>query len=222
MARETFHRALENVVNELVLITNTVRVALSDATEALLEADLTRAERVISDDAIVDAMAEATENQCYDLLARQSPVAGELRTIIAAIRMVSELSRMGDLSAHIAKIARMRYPDVACPTILRDSFTTMGRVADDMIAVAARTLDTRDAEEAQRLAESDQQMDRLRRDQFRVLLGDDWSEGVEKAIDAALLGRYYERIADHAVSMGGRIIYVVTGELPEGSQWSKG
>ena len=77
----------------------------------------------------------------------------------------------------------------------------------------------RNLEEARELAEQDEEMDSLRSDQFRVILGDDWQFGVEMAVDVALLGRYFERIADHAVAMGRRIIYIITGDLPEGENW---
>ena len=126
---------------------------------------------------------------------------------------------MGDLAAHVAKIARLRYPEKAVPADLEDNFKRMAEVADHMIASAGRTLDERDVDEARKLAENDEEMDDLRRQQFTLLLSDDWNHGVEKAVDAALLGRYYERIADHAVAVGRRIIYVITGESPEGENW---
>lgn len=217
--RETYHEELDQVVNDLVAMTASVRVAVADATRSLLGADLRIAERVIADDSRLDTMQAELEERCFTLLARQAPVAGELRTLVAALRMVFELARMGDLAAHVAKIARLRYPEHAVPDTLVESFSRMARVADEMIATAGRTLSERNVDEATALAESDEEMDELRRDQFRVLLSDDWAHGVEKAVDAALLGRYYERIADHAVAMGRRIIYVITGEAPEGEQW---
>ncbi|HIW29140.1 MAG TPA: phosphate signaling complex protein PhoU [Candidatus Luteococcus avicola] len=217
--RETYHEELDQVVNDLVTMTASVRVAVADATRALLEADLRVAERVIADDSRLDAMHAELEERCFTLLARQAPVAGELRTIVAALRMVFELARMGDLAAHVAKIARLRYPEHAVPDTLVTSFSRMARLADEMIASAGRTLHERNVDEATALAEDDEEMDELRRDQFRVLLSDEWAHGVEKAVDAALLGRYYERIADHAVAMGRRIIYVITGEAPQGEQW---
>ncbi|MEL4505408.1 phosphate signaling complex protein PhoU [Luteococcus sp. H138] len=217
--RETYHEELNDVVNQLVSMSSNVRTAVHDATKALLQADLRTAERVIADDSRLDAMHEQIERQCFQLLARQAPVAGELRTIVAALRMVFELARMGDLAAHVAKIARLRYPEHAVPEDLVANFTRMSELADAMIAAAGRTLDDRDVEEAAKLAEHDEEMDALRAEQFKVLLADDWGHGVEKAVDAALLGRYYERIADHAVAMGRRIIYVITGEAPEGENW---
>jgi phosphate transport system protein len=82
-------------------------------------------------------------------------------------------------------------------------------------------LNDRNIQSAQELHARDEEMDELRRTQFRVMLSDDWAYGVEAAVDVALLGRYYERIADHAASMGRRIIYVVTGQLPDDEIWSQ-
>lgn len=217
--RETYHEELDDVTNKLVSMSSNVRTAVQDATEALLKADLRLAERVIADDARLDAMHEEIEEQCFQLLARQAPVAGELRTVVSALRMVFELARMGDLAAHVAKIARMRYPEKAVPQALEANFARMSEVADHMVGEAGRTLAERDVVEATKLAENDEEMDELRREQFKVLLADDWQYGVEAAVDAALLGRYYERIADHAVAVGRRIIYVITGDVPEGEDW---
>jgi phosphate transport system protein len=126
---------------------------------------------------------------------------------------------MGDLAAHVAKIARLRYPESAVPSSLRPNFVRMADVAEKMVVTAGQTLNDRNIQTAQELRDRDEEMDELRRSQFRVLLSDDWSHGVEAAVDVALLGRYYERIADHAASMGRRIIYVVTGSFPEAEVW---
>jgi phosphate transport system protein len=142
-------------------------------------------------------------------------VAGELRTLVATLRMVNELERMGDLAVHVAKIARMRYPDSAVPERLRPNFVRMGDVAEKMVVSAGHTLNDRNIELARELRLRDEEMDDLRKSQFRVLLSDDWEYGVEAAVDVALLGRYYERIADHASSMARRVIYIVTGRYPE-------
>lgn len=217
--RDSYHEALDAVVNDLVEMTGLVQVALREATSALLNADLGKAEDVISADTRIDALHDELETRCFSLLARQAPVAGELRTVVAAMRMVADLARMGDLSAHIAKIARLRYPDHAVPDGLVPNFTLMARVAEDMVATAARSLGERNAHDAGKLADSDEEMDELRKSQFRVLLSKDWPYSVEAAVDVALLGRYYERIADHAVLMASRVIYVVTGLLPEGENW---
>ncbi len=217
--RDSYHEALDSVVDDLVDMTGLVQTALREATSALLDADLAAAEEVISADARIDALHDELEVRCFSLLARQAPVAGELRTVVAAMRMVADLARMGDLSAHIAKIARLRYPEHAVPEGLVPNFTLMARVAEEMVATAARSLSERNAHDAGKLAESDEEMDELRKSQFRVLLSKEWPYSVEAAVDVALLGRYYERIADHAVLMASRVIYVVTGLLPEGENW---
>ncbi len=217
--RENYHGQLDAIVVSLVGLTETVGDAVNRATKALLEADLTLAERVISDDAVVDAAHDDIEQRAFGLLARQSPVAGELRTIVAALRMTNALGRMGDLAAHIAKVARLRYPESAVPEALRSNFVQMAKLAESMVRTAAASLRDRNISNAARMAEEDEEMDELRASQFRVLLGADWNEGVEKAVDAALLGRYYERIADHAVNIGSRVIYLTTGAAPEGENW---
>ncbi|WP_028709634.1 phosphate signaling complex protein PhoU [Propionicicella superfundia] len=218
--RETYHDELNTVVNDLVAMSERVRGALMAATQALLSADLTVAEQCISDDDEVDAMADDLETRCFSLLARQAPVAGELRIVVAAIRMVGDLSRMGDLAAHIAKIARMRYPEHAVPESLTQNFRRMATVAEEMVTTAGRTLSERDVRDAESLADSDEEMDELRRLHFRVMLDGEWPHSIEAAVDVALLGRYYERIADHAVLMARRVIYIVTGTQPEGEHWT--
>lgn len=218
--RHSYHEELNGVVNDLVAMSELVRTAVAAATQSLLTADLVVAEKCISDDSEIDALSDDLEMRCFSLLARQAPVAGELRIVVAAIRMVSDLSRMGDLAAHIAKIARMRYPDHAVPESLNSNFRRMATVAEDMVTAAGRTLSERDVRDAESLADSDEEMDELRRVHFRVMLDGEWPYSVEAAVDVALLGRYYERIADHAVLMARRVIYIVTGTQPEGENWT--
>ncbi|HOC13339.1 MAG TPA: phosphate signaling complex protein PhoU [Propionicimonas sp.] len=217
--RDNYHESLESVVTDLVSMSESVQVAVREATVALLEADLATAERVISADAQIDTLHDELEARCFTLLARQAPVAGELRTVVAAMRMVADLARMGDLAAHVAKIARLRYPEHAIPEGLVANFTLMARVAEEMVQTAGRSLRERNAHDAGKLAESDEEMDELRKSQFRVMLDKEWPYTVEAAVDVALLGRYYERIADHAAIMASRVIYVVTGLFPEGENW---
>jgi len=218
--RESYHEDLNGVVEDLVSMTERVQTAVRLSTKALLDADLATAEQVISDDALLDAQHDDLESRCFVLLARQAPVAGELRTIVAAMRMVADLARMGDLASHVAKIARLRYPTKAVPEGLLPNFELMARVAEDMVATAGRALNDRNAHDAAKLADSDEEMDELRKSQFRILLGTEWPYTVEAAVDVALLGRYYERIADHAVIMAGRVIYFVTGTHPAGENWT--
>ncbi|EPH06757.1 phosphate transport system regulatory protein PhoU [Propionibacterium sp. oral taxon 192 str. F0372] len=217
--REFYRNDLESVVNELASMSDSIQIAVRDATRALLNANLQVAERVIGGDLRIDAAHDALEQKAFTILARQAPVAGDLRTLVAVIQMNAALGRMGDLAAHIAKIARMRYPERAVPETLVGNFERMSTVAQDMIGNVGRVLAERNLEEARTLAAQDEEMDNLRTRQFQVILGDDWEFGVEAAVDVALLGRYFERIADHAVAMGRRVIYIITGEFPEGEDW---
>lgn len=214
--RDQYYEQLDSIVDDLVALTNSVRRAVSGATAALLNADGQAAETVIANDKDIDEATELIEERALLLLATQQPVATDLRQLVATLRMVADLDRMGDLSVHIAKVARMRVPDSAVPEPLRPTIVQMAAVADQMIDAASRIVANRDVIAAQRLEEEDDEMDQLRRSMFRTLLSDDWGHGVEPAIDVALLGRYYERIADHAVSMARRVVYLVTGELKPG------
>ncbi|UDY24178.1 phosphate signaling complex protein PhoU [Nocardioides sp. Kera G14] len=212
--REAFHDELEAVFSDLADICDQVEVAVGFATQSLLGADENLAQQVITGDAAIDHAREAVEERCFELLAQQSPVAGDLRVIVAALRMVSDLERMGDLSVHVAKIARLRVPNVAVPEGPHATISKMAEVAEAMVHRTAEIIRSRDVSDAGSLAVDDEEMDRLRRNTFADMLGDDWSHGVEAAVDVALLGRYYERIADHAVSVANRIVFVVTGQNP--------
>ena len=185
---------------------------MSPATQALLTADAEIAEKVISDDAAIDAARERVEERSFELLALQQPVASDLRMLVAALRMVADLERMGDLSVHVAKVARLRVPQVAVPAEIVPTIERMATVAEKMVGTVAGIIAERDVEGARQLEEDDEEMDQLRRSSFRLMLDDSWPHGVEPAVDIALLGRYYERIADHAVSLARRVVYLVTGE----------
>lgn len=217
--RTSYHEELDGLLKSLLHMAELVETALEESTAALFEADINRAEAVISNDAELDQLHEKLEYECLSLLALQAPVAGELRTVVSAIRMVFELARMGDLAAHIAKIARLRYPNKAVPASLEPNFRSMSEIALKMIDVAREALANRDVQEAYGLAEIDTKMDDLRREHFNVLLDENWNDGIAAAVDVALVGRYYERFADHAVAVGRRTIYLITGEVPEGEDW---
>ncbi len=212
--REAFHDQLDSIFNDLVAIAKDVQVAVARATESLLEGDAEIAESVISADAQIDHARERIEEHAFSLLSLQQPVAGDLRTIVAALRMVADLERMGDLAVHVAKIARLRVPSTAVPKDAEPTIRRMAMVAELMVGKAAEVIGDRDIKAAAELSEIDEEMDQLRRSSFRELLGSDWQHGIEPAVDIALLGRYYERIADHAVSVANRVVYVVTGEIP--------
>ena len=212
--RNAYFDQLDSIVDELVDMTQVVQVAVARATQAQLTADAEIAERVISDDAAIDAARERVEARSFELLALQQPVASDLRMLVAALRMVADLERMGDLSVHVAKVARLRVPQVAVPAEIVPTIERMATVAEKMVGTVAGIIAERDVEGARQLEEDDEEMDQLRRSSFRLMLADSWPHGVEPAVDIALLGRYYERIADHAVSVGNRVVFVVTGENP--------
>jgi len=212
--RDNFHQQLEHISEELTAMARLVELAVTRSTESLLTANLTLAEQVISGDASIDALQKLVEDEAFEQLARQQPVASDLRALVATLRMVAELERMGDLAEHVAKIARMRYPEIAVPRELHDDFRRMGKLAATMVQMSGLNVIERDVDAARALMDLDDGMDRLRAGLFRVLVAPEWAHGVEPAVDVALLGRYYERIADHCVSLARRVIYLVTGEYP--------
>ena len=189
-----------------------VRSAMSEATKALLTPDLALAEKVIEEDSIIDSIQHDLDARTINLIARQQPVASDLRTLVASLRMSADLERMGDLAHHIAKQARMRYPNVAVPAELIPIISEMDKVASRLIDKLSAVMEHRDTVRALEIESDDDEMDRLHRKLIGVLLADDWSYGVEAAIDMTLLGRYYERCADHAVSIARRVYFLVTGE----------
>ncbi|GAA0390980.1 phosphate signaling complex protein PhoU [Microbispora corallina] len=213
--RDAYHEELEALTERLVEMTRLVRSAMSRGTTALLDADLQLAESVISQDAEVDRIYAELESSIYELMATQQPVAVDLRTVITALRMAADLERMGDLAEHIAKIARMRHPESAIPAELRDTIVEMGAIAENLITKTGSCIASRDTELARELEKDDDDMDRLHRRLFRVLLSKEWSHGIEAAIDVTLAGRYYERYADHAVRVARDVVYLVTGNRPE-------
>lgn len=212
--RQHYHDQLDEVSRYLVEMSKLVEAAMERSTRALLSADLALAESVISDDEAINALGQKVEDECVSIIALQGPVASELRAIIGALRMCATLERMGDLAAHIAKQARLRHPNLSIPTELRATFSMMGAIATAVVQKVAGVLETRNLELAAGVAAADDEMDRLHRELFTTVLSPSWGHGVEAAVDVTLLSRYYERFADHGVSIARRIAYIVTGELP--------
>lgn len=210
--RDAFHDDLDSIRQMLVEMGVMVGRSMTLATKALLEADLPLAEQVISEDAHIDNVQHELDAKTLTVLARQQPVAGDLRTLVTSLRMSADLERMGDLTNHIAKVARMRYPAKAVPIELEETVREMGIIAERIIAKATSVIESHNLEEAIQLEKDDDDMDKLHRKLFLTLLDDSWPHGVEVAIDMTLLGRYYERCADHAVSVARRVYFLVTGE----------
>ena len=210
--RDAYHEQLDSIGHTLVEMAELVGQALSRATRALLEPDLPIAEAVISADDAVDALHRDLDFRTLDLMARQQPVAGDLRTLVTSLRMSADLERMGDLARHIAKVARMRYPDHAVPEELQPTFAQMGEIGADLAEKVARIVEHQDVEVARTLEAQDDAVDRLHRAVFTTLLSKDNPYTIESAIDVTLLSRYYERFADHAVSVAHRLVFLVTGD----------
>ncbi len=210
--RQEYYEQLDAISDDLVRLTRLVGSAMNLATQSLLDANLQLAETVIAADADVDAVAAEIESKCAEVIALQAPVATDLRIVIGALRISASLERMGDLAEHVAKQARMRYPNQAIPTELRATFAEMGGIAEAIVSKTGAVIATKDVELAADIAAHDEQMDRLHRELFTIVLSPSWSHGVEAAIDTTLLSRYYERFADHAVSVTRRVVNIVTGE----------
>jgi phosphate transport system protein len=214
MARLEFASDLRTVRDSLITMTGTASEAIRAATTALLEQDLEAVRTTASLEQKLEAEQLAIERRTFDLLARQQPVAADLRTLVSAIKISAECRRMGALAHHIGTAASRSYPAPAIPEELLGIFRRMGNVASRMADGARVTLKTSDAHDAARLEVDDDAMDGLRRALFRALV-DDWSHGVEAAVNVALLGRYYERFADHAVTIAQSVIFIVTGTKPD-------
>jgi phosphate transport system protein len=210
--REEFQADLIEVSRLLVTMAESVRAAMRKATTALLTADREAAQSVVARDAEVDEIYRQVETKVADTIARQAPVASDLRMVITALHISADLERMGDLAEHVAKTALRRHPSPAVPAELRPVFRQMAEVADRMADKITIVLASPNADLAAELEKDDDSMDDLERDLFKVLLDDQWPYGAETAIDGALLGRFYERYADHAVNAGEQIIYLITGQ----------
>lgn len=210
--RKAFTEELQFISDQLVEMTRLSSVALQQATQALMEVDLQKAESVISSDEHIDAVRRDLDMRAVDALARQQPVATDLRMLVTSMRMSADLERMGDLARHVAKLVRLRYPERVLPELLTPTFARMAEVAEDLLTEAGRILQTMDVDAVAGLQLADDEMDDLHRDVFRALLRDDWDGGTQATIDATLLSRYYERFGDHAVSIARRVVYLATGE----------
>jgi phosphate transport system protein len=206
--RTAYHEQLSELSEQLGEMCGLAGVAMEHATQALLQADLVLAEQVITDHEKIAEMSAQAEESAFVLLALQAPVAGDLRSIVSAIQMVADIDRMGALALHVAKIARRRHPQHALPEEVNGYFAEMGRLAVEVLW-------SRDPEKASRIREEDDAMDDLHSHLFTVLMDREWKHGVAAAVDVTLLGRFYERFADHAVEVARRVIFQATGRFPE-------
>jgi phosphate transport system protein len=216
--REAYHDQLGNLAELLAEMCSSVAEAIERATTALLTTDLELAERVIGDDLKVDQTRSAAEEQAYALLALQAPVASELRTVLAAVYAAESLERMGDLARHVATAARRRHPDPVLPEDIKPYFAKMGEACAAQARRVEQVIKTRDVALAQSVEDNDDEVDDLHRHLFTKIMKHDWDYGVAAAVDVTLLSRFYERFADHAVSVAKRTVFVVTGEMPSNQE----
>jgi phosphate transport system protein len=215
LIRSVFQEELDGVSQSLVDLASMVTESMKKATEALLAAELRLAEDVISADEKIDNYQHELDSRIIDIIARQQPVASDLRALITALRMSADLERMGDLSHHIAKIARLRHPESAVPQELHDLIRHLGDASCKISEKVGTVIETRNTAMALELEKDDDVIDTLHRELIGKLTDGSWDKGVASAIDITLLGRYYERFADHAVSVSRRVYFLVTGEFAQ-------
>ncbi|MEN9747582.1 MAG: hypothetical protein RLZZ603_274 [Actinomycetota bacterium] len=213
--REVFQNQLSDVQHRLVEMAESVTVIMDKASRAFLTSDVSLADEAI-------ALAEANENRALALdeiairvLAKQSPVARDLRILVSALRISASLERMGALAGHIAAIARYRYPGSAVPEALRETFAEMGRLDVELGRRVTTLLKNTDVNLAREIQAEDARVDELHRHIFSVVLGDDWKENAIYTVDVTLASRYHERFADHVVDISTKVSYLTTGEWAE-------
>jgi len=211
--RAIFEQELSQVGEGLLQMARQVQTGVQDASIALATADLHLAEQVIAADDAIDAIERDLDERCITLLARQQPVATDLRVIVSGLRISASIERMGDLARHIAQVTRLRYPDQVLPEQAVPVFTELAEAANTVAGNVVRLLDSHDVRLAAQVEADDDVLDTLHQRTFSTTLADDWAGSVPQTVDVTLLARFYERFGDHAVSVAQRIAYLVTGDL---------
>ena len=210
--REVFQQELREVRERLVEISALVADSIENATRAFNESNVSLAETVIADDAKIDAAAAELDELAINILARQQPVARDLRVVVSALRISASLERMGDMSEHIAQLARYRFPDKVVPKSLRGTFKDMGALDVEIARKLVELLETEDLSIAEYIRDEDDKIDALHLSVFDKVLGESWKGEAVDTVDATLASRYHERFADHAVSIAKKVQYLATGD----------
>lgn len=210
--RELYRADLERLERDLVGTARLVHRAVLDARAALDAADVHLAEQVISEDARIDLMQEGLDEQAVRLLSLQAPVASDLRTVLATLRMSASLERMGDLARHIAQLTRLRYPEHVIPAPVRPVFTAMCDAAVDVAEETVLLLETQDLAHADRIHAVNEDVNALHASVFRFIAASDWTATPATTTDVTLASRYLERFTDHGLSVAAKVRYLVTGE----------
>ena len=213
LIRSVFQDELDSVSQTLFDLSVMVSDSMARATKSVMTKDLKLAEEVITSDEKIDTVQHELDGRIIDIIARQQPVASDLRALVTALRMSADLERMGDLAHHVAKLVRLRHPGSAVPTELLALVEVIGETAEKIATKTGVVISTRDVTLAAQVEKDDDEMDELHRKLISRLVEPSWPHGVETAIDLTLLGRYYERYADHAVSVARRVIFLVTGRF---------
>jgi phosphate transport system protein len=213
LIRSVFQDELDSVSQSLVDLCEKVAGTIQKATQSLLTSDLKLAEEIIASDIAIDDFQHDLDARIIDIVARQQPVASDLRALATALRMSADLERMGDLAHHIAKVTRIRHPQATVPAEFNQLFESLGRAAEKIARKTAVVISTRDTDMALEIERDDDEIDDLHRQLITALVAPNWKHGVETAVDLTLLGRYYERYADHAVSVSRRVYFLVTGKF---------
>jgi phosphate transport system protein len=210
--RKVFQQELREVQNRLVHIAELVALSIENATRAFSDSNVALAEAVITSDDQIDAAAQELDELVITILARQQPVARDLRIVVSALRISASLKRMGDLAEHIAQLARYRFPQEVVPRSLHSSFTELGlldiAVANKLVALLA----TGDMRLADEICNEDEEIDTLHHAIFDKVLGETWKGEAVDTVNAILASRYHERFADHAVSIAKKMQYLATGD----------
>jgi phosphate transport system protein len=216
--REVFQQELREVQERLVEISTLVAISIENATRAFTESNVSLAEQVIADDDKIDIAAAELDELAINILARQQPVARDLRIVVSALRISASLERMGDMAEHIAQLARYRFPEKVVPKSLRPTFAEMGQVDVHMARMLVELLTTEDVAIAEAIRNEDDKVDALHLSVFDKVLGETWKGQAVDTVDATLASRYHERFADHAVSIAKKVQYLATGDwLPQDS-----
>ena len=210
--RELFQQELKELQDDLVEIAGLVHQQMADAVNAFNKSDVELAESVIARDDQIDTAVKELDEQAIAILARQSPVADDLRLVVSSLRISSSLERMGDMAEHLAQLARYRFPDKVVPKSIRPIFKDMGKLDIQMAAMLVELLTTNDLALAAKIRDEDDRVDALHLSVFENVLSEGWSAGTETTVDATLASRYLERFADHAVSISKKVTYLATGE----------
>ena len=210
--RDVFQQELAEVQDRLVDIANHVVISIESAVRAFGDSNVQLAEQVIATDPVIDDKASSLDELAIDIIARQSPVARDLRIVVSALRISASLERMGDLARHIALLARYRFPMQVVPESLQPTFAEMGANDIEIAKMLRDLLETQDLTLAEQLEAADERVDKLHRDVFAHVLGTTWEGAAHTTVDATLASRYHERFADHAVSVAKKVLYLSTGE----------